>query len=163
MSWVIICGIFWHPVSTHLYNPVGPRKFYALPSECLALWQRQQLYMYIHHTSSVADMLCAQVTTCQHLSCRCWKPCTVPACFHGVTHNPYTFTNWQWIFTGATHTKFKTHSAMVPADHPSLMTYLWYPLIAVQWHNLHVPITCLNLQSHDTRKAPVTRSSDFLW
>ena len=25
-----------------------------------------------------------------------------------------------------------------------------YPLIAVQWHNLHVPIACLNLQSQDT-------------
>ena len=30
------------------------------------------------------------------------------------------------------------------------LTNLWYPLIAVQWHILHVPITCLNLQSYDT-------------
>jgi len=30
------------------------------------------------------------------------------------------------------------------------LTYLWYSLIAVQWHNLHVLITCLNLQSHNS-------------
>jgi len=30
------------------------------------------------------------------------------------------------------------------------LTNLRYPLIAVQWHNLHVLITCLNLQSQDT-------------
>jgi len=30
------------------------------------------------------------------------------------------------------------------------LTYLQYPLIAVPWHNLHVPITCVNLQSHNT-------------
>jgi hypothetical protein len=29
------------------------------------------------------------------------------------------------------------------------LTYLWYPLTVVQWHNLYVPITCLNLQSYD--------------
>jgi len=40
----------------------------------------------------------------------------------------YTFTNWQWIFTGATHTAHKiqntlhtSKSAMVPADHPFLV------------------------------------------
>ena len=78
--------------------------------------------------------------------------------FHGIAHTPYTFTNWQWIFTGATHTthtKIKTHSYFKVchgSSRPSIfnLTYLWYPLIAVQWHNLHVPITCLNLQSHDT-------------
>ena len=32
----------------------------------------------------------------------------------------------------------------------SNQTYLCYPLTAVQWHNLQVPFTCLNLQSHDT-------------
>ena len=145
--------------STHtlLCNPVGSRQFCALPSECLALWQRQQLNMSVCHTSSVVDMLGAQVTTCQHLSCHCWKPCTVSACFDGITHAPYTFTNWHGIFTGATHITHKNQntlhtskSATVPADHPSLMTYLCYPLIAVQWQNLHVPITCLYLQSHDT-------------
>jgi len=156
-----LCHHLWDSlapsVHTLLYNPVGPGKFCAVPSECLALWQHQQLNVSVCHTSSALDMLCAQVTTCQHLSCHCWKPCTVPACFHGSTHTPYTFTNWQWIFTGATHitqkiqnTLHNSKSAMVLADHPSLMTYLWHPLIAVQWHILHVLITCLNLQSHDT-------------
>jgi len=30
------------------------------------------------------------------------------------------------------------------------LTYLCYPLTAVQWHNLQVLIACLNLQSHNT-------------
>jgi len=40
------------------------------------------------------------------------------------THNPHTFTNWQWIFTGATHknqnTLHTSKSDMVLANHPSL-------------------------------------------
>jgi len=58
-------------VHTLLCNPFGPGQFCALPSECLALWQRQQLNVSVHHAQSVADMLRAQVTTCQHLSCHC--------------------------------------------------------------------------------------------
>ena len=108
-------------------------------------------------------MLDAQVTTCQHLPCRCWKSCTISACFHGITHTPYTFTNWQWIFTGATHiTQKSKHTSYFKVCHgsgwPSIfnLTYLgWYPLTAVQSHNLHVPITCLNLQSHDTKSCQI--------
>ena len=131
--------------------------YFLVPSECLTLWHHQQLNMSVHHASSVVDMPGAQVTACQHLSCHCWKPCTVSACFHGITHTPHTFTNWQWIFTGATHITQKSKHASYfkvfqNSTKPSTfnLTYLWYPLIAVQWHNLHVPITCLNLQSHDT-------------
>jgi len=57
-------------VYTLLYNPVGPRQFCALPNECLALWQSQQLDVSVCHASAV-DMLGAHVTTCQHLSCYC--------------------------------------------------------------------------------------------
>ena len=49
------------------------------------------------------------------------------AFFHGITHTPYTFIKWQWIFTGPTpithknqNTLHTSKSAMVPADHPSL-------------------------------------------
>ena len=131
-----LCHQLWDSLAPSLHtllcNPAGPRQFCALPSECLALWQRQQLNMSVCHTSSVVDMLGAQVTTCQHLSCHCWKPCTISACFHGITHTPYTFTNWQWIFTGATHITHKNQntlhtskSAMVPADHPSLIWHTY--------------------------------------
>ena len=54
------------------------------------------------------------------------------------------------------HTQKSKHTSYFKVCHgsrrPSIfnLTYLWYPLIAVQWHNPHVPITCLNLQSHDT-------------
>ena len=115
--------------------------------------------MSVHRASSVVDMLGAHVTTCQHLSCHCRKPCIVSMPVFMVLHilTLYTFTNWQWIFTNATHITHKNQNtlhtskyAMVPADHPSLMTYLLHPLIAVQLHNLHVPITCLYLQSHVT-------------
>ena len=51
-------------VHTLLCNPAGPRQFCALPSECLALWQCQQLNVSVCHTSAVVDMLGAQVNIC---------------------------------------------------------------------------------------------------
>ena len=96
-------------------------------------------------------MLGAQVTTCQHLSCPSWKPCTISACFHGITYTSYTFTNW----CNTHHTQKSKHTSYFKVCHssgrPSVfnLTYLCYPLIAIR-HNLHVPITCLNLQSRDT-------------
>jgi len=111
-------------VHTLLCNPVCPGQFCALPSECLALWQRQQLNVFVLHASSVVDYAWCPGQPV-NLSCHCWKPCTVSACFHGITHTSYNFTNWQWIFTGATHknqnTLHTSKSAMVPADHPSLI------------------------------------------
>ena len=121
-----LCHHLWDSlapsVHTLLCNPVGPRQFCECTSECLVLWQRQQLNMSVRHASSVVDMLGAKVTTCQHLSCQCWKPCTVPACFHGITHNPYTFTNWCCIQVH--HTQKSKHISYFkvchfPADHPS--------------------------------------------
>ena len=142
MSSVIICVILWHPVCTLLCNPVGSGQFCALPSECLALWQHQQLNVSIRHASSLVDMFGAQLTTCQHMSCPCWNPCTVYACFHGITCTPYTFTNRRWIFTGATHFLLQSPPW---SSRPSI-----FNLTKVKWHDLHVLITCLNLQSHDT-------------
>ena len=76
---------------TLLCNPVSPGQFCALPSECLALWP-----------TSAAEHVCMPRIICsghawwpgQQLSCHWWKPCTVSACFHGITYTPYTFTNW---------------------------------------------------------------------
>ena len=54
------------------------------------------------------------------------------------------------------HTQKSKHTSYfkvcLGSGRPSIsnLTCLWYPLTAVQWHNLHVPITCLNLQSHNT-------------
>jgi hypothetical protein len=151
-----LCHHLWDSlapsVHTLLCNTVGPRQFCALPSECPALWKCQQLNMSVRHASTVVDMFGAKVTTCQHLSCHCWKPCTVPACLHGITHNPYTFTNWCYTH----HTQKSKHTSYFKVCHCSgrtsifNLTYLCYPLIAVQWHNLHVPVTCFNLQCHDT-------------
>jgi len=127
-----VCHHLWDSLAPSVHtlfcNSVGPGQICALPSKCLALWQRQQLSMSVCHISSVVDMMGAQVTTCQHLSCYCWKPCTMSACFHGITYTPYTFTNWQWIVTGAPHIAHKNQNtlhtskcAMVLADHPSLI------------------------------------------
>ena len=118
---------------TVLYNELCHHLWDSLaPSECLALWQCQQLNTSVCHASSVVDTFGAQVTTCQHLSCHCWKPCTISACFHGITHTPYTFTKWQWIFIGATHTTYKNQntlhtskSAMDPEDHLSLIWHTY--------------------------------------
>ena len=119
-----LCHHLWDSlapsVHTLLSNPVAPQQFCALPSECQALWQRQQLNVSVCHTSSAVDMLGVQVTTCQHQSCHCWKPCTVSACFHGITHTPDTFTNWQWIVTGATHhTQKSKHTSYFKVCHGS--------------------------------------------
>ena len=54
------------------------------------------------------------------------------------------------------HTQKSKHTSYFKICHGSSrsstsnLTYLWYPLVVVQWHNLHVPITYLNLQSHGT-------------
>jgi len=48
-----LCHHLWNSlapsVHTLLCNPVGPRQFCALPSECLALWQCQQLNVCTPH------------------------------------------------------------------------------------------------------------------
>ena len=92
--------------------------------------------MSIRHVSSVVDMLGAQVTTYQHLSCHCWKPCTISACSHGITHTPYTFTNWQWIFTGATHIKYKIskHTSHFRVCHGSSRPSTFNLLLMVSTH-----------------------------
>jgi len=152
MSFVIICGILWHPVCTYFsVIQLVPDTSVHCPVN-VYLSGEVSSWTCLCHASSLLGMLGAQVTTCQRLSCHWWKPCTV---CHGITHTPYTFTNWQWIslVQHTQHTTIKTHfilekSAMVLQDHPSLIRR--YPLIAVQWRNLHVPITCLNLQFHDT-------------
>ncbi len=60
-----LCHHLWHSlapsVHTLLCNPVDPGQFCALPSQCLVLWQCQQLNISVYHTSSLVDMLGAQV------------------------------------------------------------------------------------------------------
>jgi len=69
-------------------------------------------------------------------------------------HLHHLAVDFHWCNTHHTH-KSK-HSSYLKFCHgfrrPSIfnLTYLWYPLIAVQWPNLHMLITCLKLQSHDT-------------
>ena len=77
-------------------------------------------------------IICSGHAWCPGLSCHCWKPCTLSGSFHGITHTPNTFTNWQWILTGATHIMHKNQntlhiskSAMVQADHPSLIWHTY--------------------------------------
>jgi len=64
-----LCHHLWDSLAPSLHtllcNPVGPRLLCALPSECLALWQHQQLNVPIRHASSVVDMLGA------NMSCHC--------------------------------------------------------------------------------------------
>ena len=66
-----LCDSLAPSVHTFLCNPVGPVQFCALPSEYLALWQCQQMNVSVRHASYVVDLLGAQVTTYQHLSCHC--------------------------------------------------------------------------------------------
>jgi len=114
-------------VHTLLYTTVGPGQFCALPSECLALLQCQNLNLFVRQTSPVVDMLSAQVTTCQHL------PATVEShapylpvfvALH-ILHTPSPTGSGSSMVQHASHTKSKhlhtSKPAMVPADHPSLI------------------------------------------
>ena len=119
-----LCYHLWDSLAPSVYkllcNPTGHGQFCALPSECLALWQRQQLNMSVRYASSVVDMLDAQ-----HLSCHCWKPCTVSASFM-VLHILRTPSPTGSGFSLVQHTSHKNQntlhtskSATVPADHTS--------------------------------------------
>jgi len=150
-----LCDSSAPTVYTLFCNPVGPGQFFALPSECLALWQRQQLNVSVCHASPVVDMLHAQVTTCQHVL-------PLLKAMHHICLFSWYYTysillhqlavDFHWCNTH--HTKIKTHFILqsLPWFWKTIfnLTYLWYPLIAAQWHSPHVPITCLTLQSHDT-------------
>ncbi len=60
-----LCHHLWDSLAPSVYtllcNPVRPRQFCALPSQCLALWQFQQLNMSVCHASSEVDTLGAQI------------------------------------------------------------------------------------------------------
>ena len=71
--------------------------------------------------------------------------------YNVLSHHPYTSPTVSG-FSLVQHITQKSYFIICHGySRPSIfnLTYLWYPFIAVQWHNLHVPITCLNLQSHD--------------
>ena len=145
------------PIQCPLFSSVG---FFVTQ------WMSSSLAMSAAEHVCMPCIICSGHAWCPGLSCHCWKPCIVSSCFHDVTHIPNTFTNWQWISTDATHITHKNQNTLHTSTHhahkskqlhtpksatvPVNPTYLWYPLIAVQSHHLHVPITCLNLQSHDT-------------
>ena len=130
MSFVIVCGILWHPV---LCNPVRPRHFCALPSECLALWQHQQLNMSVHHEYLVPRSLPVNISPATVESDALYV--SVFMVLH-ILHTRSSPSSGFSLVQHTSHTKIKTlhtsKSAMVTADYPSNLTYLWYPLTAVQ-------------------------------
>ena len=75
--------------------------------------------------------------------------------YNELSHHPYTSSTVSGFSLVQHITQKSKHTSYFKVCHgfsrPSIfnLTHLWYPLIAVQWHNLHVMITCLNLQSHD--------------
>ena len=96
---------------TLLSNPVGPGQFCAPPSESLALWQCQQLNMFVLHSSSVVHHAWCP----GHCSSRC--PATAES------HAPYLTVSWYYTYfihlhqlavdfslvKHTSHTKIKTH------------------------------------------------------
>ena len=156
------CHHLWDSLAPSLHkflcNPVGPGQFCSLPSECLALRQCYQLKHVCtphiicsghawcpgHYLSmSVLPLLKAM----HHICLFSWY-------YTYSIHLHQLAVDFYWCNTH--HTQKSKHTSYFKVCHgsgrPSIfnLTYLWYPLIAVQSHNLHVPITCLNLQSHDT-------------
>lgn len=120
MSFIMICGILWHPVCTH-FSVIQPSLtiLCTLRNKCLALWQHQ------HPNVSV---LSSKGTCTPHIICgeHAWHPGHYPSTsvlsllkamqhtytsFRGIAHTTHTFTNWQWfsLVPHPSHTKIKTH------------------------------------------------------
>ena len=80
----ITCPVDTRKVHTVPYNELCHHVWDSLTScKCLALWKCQQMNVSVGHASSVVDMLGAHV----NMSCHCWKPRTISAYFHGITHH----------------------------------------------------------------------------
>ena len=146
-------GFFGTSVHTLLCNTVCPSQFCALSVECLALWQHHQLNMSVHHKAFVVDMLGAQVNICPASveSHAPYQPVSIVLhIFRTPSLTGSGFSLVQHITQKSKHTSY--FNVCPGSGRLSIfnLTYLWYPLIAVQWHNPRVPITCLNMQSHDT-------------
>ena len=134
-----LCHHLWDSLASSVHellcNPIGLGHFCALPSECLALWQCQQLNVSVHHAISVLPLLKAM-----HHSCLLSWYYTYSIHLHQLA------VDFNWCNTHHTQKSKNTSYCKVchGSGRPSIfnLTYLWYPLIAVR-HNLHVPITCL--------------------
>jgi hypothetical protein len=147
---IFIMPNIYSPTKSYMDQTIVPHP--PLPSECLALWQHQQLNVFVLYASSVVDMLGAHLSTSvlpllKAMYCIClfsWYY-TYSIHLHQLTMD------FHWCNTH--HIQKSKHSSCFKVCHgssrPSIfnMTHLWYP---IQWHNLYVLITCLNLQSHDT-------------
>jgi len=103
-----LCHHLWDSLapSVHelLCNPVGPQQFCALPSECLAFWQRQQLNVSM-------PRVCSGHAWCsgQYLSTPVLSPC-LPVCMvlH-ILHTPSLTGSGFSLSQCTSHTKIKTH------------------------------------------------------
>jgi len=123
---------------TPICNPVGPGQFCALPSECLALRQCQQLNVSVCHAPSVVDMLGAQIAVniC-HATVESQAPYLSVFMVLHVLHTLSPTVSGFSLVQHTSHTKSK-HASYFRVCHgsgrPSIftLTYLWYPLIAVQ-------------------------------
>ena len=133
-----LCHHLWDSlapsVHTLLCNPAGPRQFCALPSEYLALWQCQQLNVFVRHA-----------ITC---SGHAWCPASVLPLLK-VMHCICLFS---WYYTYSihlhqmavdyhwcnNHTQKSKHTSYFKvcqgSGRPSIfnLTYSRYPLTAVQ-------------------------------
>ena len=156
-----ICHHLWDSlapsVHTLLCNPVGPGQFCALTQ-----WMSSSL------ATSAAEHVCMPHIICSR---HAWCPghylstsvlpllkamhhiCLLSWYYTYSTHRPQLAVDFYWCNTH--HTQKSKHTSYFKVCHGSgklsffNLTYLCFPLIAVQWHNPHVLITCLNLQSHD--------------
>ena len=149
-----LCDSLAPSVHTLLCNSVGPGQLCALTQ-----WLSSSL------ATSAAECVCMSLIVCSGHTW-CYLSTSVLMLLKAMHH--ICLLSWYYIPhtpspTGSgfllvqhtSHTKIKTISYFKvchSSGKPSIfnLTYLWYPLLAVQWHNLHVLNTCLNLQSHDT-------------
>jgi len=118
----VTCPMDTRKAHTVPYNELCHHLWDSLaPSECLALWQCQQLNVSVCHASSVVDMLGANICPATVGSYALYLPVFIV--LH-ILHTPSP-TGSEFSLVHITHTNQDTlhtpKSAMVLADHPSLI------------------------------------------
>jgi hypothetical protein len=115
VSYNELCHHLWDflasSMRTHICNPVGPGQFCALPSECLTLWQLQQLNVFVLHASSVVDHAWCPVNLCLATVENHAPYLPVFMVLH-ILHTTSPTDSGFSLVQHTSHTKIKTHSIL---------------------------------------------------
>jgi len=151
-----LCHHLWDSFGTH-FTHTSLWSSWSWTILCTSQWMSSSLATSAAERISMPCMICRGHAWCQHvlpLLIAMHRICLFAQYYRYSIHHLQLALGFYWCNTH--HTQKSKHTSHFKVCHgsgrPSIfnLTYLWYPLIAVPSHNLHVLITCLNLQSHDT-------------